>query len=639
LPANDPPEMPRPRGSLRSVRILGPVAYAVFLVVVVLTPATASTSSLGEFSQPFAEPTVDGQTTDEKCVEHADHDSGETHQECKPAAGSMAVLADGRILYWNALEGTENIEAATAAEFGTVSINDQSRILDLAGPSWSVPQPVDAGANGDGRPPSELAPGSASTEAYNDGALFCADLIQLPDGRILAIGGTQYYTEAGAAELEGLPNSRIFDPESDTWSQTGSMNYGRWYPSGVTLADGDVFVASGVRKLIKPLYPDSPADSGRNVVQTETYDLEGGRWTYNEGGDRSLPLFPRLHLLPNGHVFYNAGGQVFNPAGQAYDEVLWNMAATYDPATSTWSDLGVAGLGTKAPGFRGSTFSIMLPLVPEADGEYDTARFLSAGGVYGVTPGSYIAHPFSTITTVTTDGDEVTMDSADTGELNNNRWYSTGVLLPTGEVFAVSGASADEVVGPGTGMPVTQAEIFDPETGEWRAAASQHHARTYHNTAALLPDGSVLVGGHAPIPTLYGAHTTLPGALFSPNDGRDPTFEIYRPWYFDRPDRPEIVNVSEPVAYGLKFNVIVDDPTDIESVVLVRNPSITHLIDGDQRSVELEILKVSGDSITVAAPPNGGVAPPGPYMLFVNRRGADGALVPSASEQVFLRSI
>ncbi|MEA2451477.1 MAG: hypothetical protein QOG04_187 [Actinomycetota bacterium] len=609
------------------------MALAVTWALASLSSATAASSDPGTFSEPFSEPTVDGQSTDEKCITHTE--GTESHKECKPAAGTMSVLADGRILYWNALEGTENVKNGIALEFGTVSVNDQTRVLDLSGPTWLMPQPNDAGANPNGTPPEELFPGSASTETYNDGALFCADVVQLPDGRILAIGGTQYYTEGGAVELEGLPNARIFDPETNTWTQTGSMNYGRWYPSTVTLADGDIFVASGVKKLLKPVYPSHAADSGRNVTQTETYDYSTGEWTYNGAtADRSLPLYPRLHLLPSGKVFYNAAGQVFNPAGQAYDEATWNIAAVYDPSTKAWSDLGIPGIGTKAPGFRGSTFSIMLPLKPDAEGNYAEASFLTAGGVYGVTPGSYIAHPFSTITTVT-NADEMT--TREVGDLNNNRWYSTGVLLPDGEVFAVSGASSDEVIGPGTGFPVTEAEMFDPETEEWRTVASQHHARTYHNTAMLLPDGSVLVGGHAPISTLYGFNQTLPGGLFSPNEGRDPTFEIYKPWYFNRSDRPEVVNISERVDYGTAFNVVIDgDTSDIESVVLVRNPSITHLIDGDQRNVELQIVKKEGHMLTVLGPPNGAVAPAGPYMLFVNRRASDGALVPSTSEQIFI---
>ena len=49
----------------------------------------------------------------------------------------------------------------------------------------------------------------------------------------------------------------------------------------------------------------------------------------------------------------------------------------------------------------------------------------------------------------------------------------------------------------------------------------------------------------------------------------------------------------------------------------------------------LKVLSRHGSTIRVAAPPSGAVAPPGPYMLFVNRSDAKG-LVPSVSRQVFV---
>ncbi len=122
------------------------------------------------------------------------------------------------------------------------------------------------------------------------------------------------------------------------------MNFGRWYPTSITLTNSDVFVASGVTKVVKPIYPESPYQSGRNVVQTETFDVNKAIWTDNGGlAQRSLPLYPRLHLLPNGQVYYNAGGQVFNPFGQSYDQPLWNIVGAYSPTSKSWTDLGYAG--------------------------------------------------------------------------------------------------------------------------------------------------------------------------------------------------------------------------------------------------------------------------------------------------------
>ncbi|MGH2686500.1 MAG: galactose oxidase, partial [Actinomycetota bacterium] len=396
----------------------------------------------------------------------------------------------------------------------------------------------------------------SSTETWNDGALFCSSLTFLPDGRVLAAGGTAYYhdpqipgTKFGVSELEGLANARVYDPKSNSWQQTGDMNKGRWYPSLVPLADGRVLVASGVKRLIKTAYPDqaldggdpidAATDSGRNVVETETFDPALGQWTVNGTGpddganpaSRSLPLFPRLHLLPNGQVYFNGAGQVFNPDGYAYDELFWNMAAVYDPAAEAWSDLGIPGLSAApetVPGFRGSTFSVMLPLTPDDD--YRSASFLTAGGIIGVSPGTYFAVSDSRIDTVAPGDDgALALTSTATGDLNQPRWYGTGVLTPTGEVLVFSGASADEVVGPGTALPVTKPELFDPESKTWTVLEGSPEARTYHNTAALLPDGRILVGGHAPISTLYANDTTLVPGVTSPNQGRNPSFEIFSP--------------------------------------------------------------------------------------------------------------
>ena len=83
------------------------------------------------------------------------------------------------------------------------------------------------------------------------------------------------------------------------------MNRGRWYPSLVTLADGDVFVASGVTSCSSRCIPPA-LRSGTNVIQTETFDTQNGIWTDN--GPRLAAAVPRLHLLPDGDVFYDTAG-------------------------------------------------------------------------------------------------------------------------------------------------------------------------------------------------------------------------------------------------------------------------------------------------------------------------------------------
>jgi hypothetical protein len=202
-------------------------------------------------------------------------------------------------------------------------------------------------------------------------------------------------------------------------------------------------------------------------------------------------------------------------------------------------------------------------------------------------------------------------------------------------VLAVNGADTDEVVFPGSGHPVPQAELFDPVTKKWTPAAVDQRNRSYHSTAALLPDGRVLVAGHAPINTGYGGASDFGKdnlGLTAPES--DPTFSIYSPPYLFRGDRPVINAVNPAVPYDGLLTIKTTYANDISTVALVRNPSTTHLVDGDQRTVDVPVVSRTADSVTVAIPGDT-VLPPGPYMLFVNRSTPKGE-IPSVSRQVFL---
>lgn len=123
--------------------------------------------------------------------------------------------------------------------------------------------------------------------------------------------------------------------------------------------------------------------------------------------------------------------------------------------------------------------------------------------------------------------------------------------------------------------------------------ATAHEERTYHNTAILLPSAQVLIGGHAPISTLDTFNFTVPGG-FTENF-RNPSFEIYDPPYIYWGPQPTITSVSANFARGA--TVTVPTPQHPKSRrSLVRNTALTHLVDGDQRTVELPITaRASGD--------------------------------------------
>lgn len=621
-------------------------------------PSPSDPAAAGTFSQPFEE----GGAAVPRCQ------GPEGKKYCKPTAASSVVLHDGRVLYWPGIEGSEN-DTAFAAQGNTIT-DGQSRVVDLRGsaPNWATPTPAAGGAKnpaikpGDrdgthnppgivgvpGRPGDGLVgstvggatggqvqaePSSPPDKEDGNGDMFCSYQVQLPDGRVMSAGGTDWYDEPkapdnvpvaggmGAIELEGIRNSRAFNPATNHWDQLGNMKFGRWYPSMVTGPDGKPTIFSGVTKLAK-------STQLSQVRRTETLDPKTNQWTENFAGpasETSLPLFSRLHLMPNGKVFFAGNGQTWGPFGQAADEATWAIQKFWDPKSKTWEDVGPAQFGV-----RSGALDTLLPMKREdqnPDGSYNKASVLMAGGVLGPSPGNYaLANPLSEENTVDKAGN-VTRER--TGDLNNPRWFTQAVNLPDGKVFAVNGGSRDEVISPGTENPVHQAEIFDPATKKWTPAASEHRDRTYHNSAVLLPDGRVLVGGHRPIPNNYTNHRDLPGG-FSNNDP-DPSFEIYSPSYLFRGERPHITSAPAGVANSKSLPVDVNNGAQIDSVVLSRMPATTHVVENDQRSMSLNFTQ-KGNHLEAQAP-DATAAPPGYYYLFVNRK-TDKGPVPSVARVV-----
>ena len=481
---------------------------------------TGSPAEIGQWTQPFEE----GGAETPRC--HRKDGLLKDEIFCKPAANTLALLPDGRAYYTNGIEADENVRYHYELELGNRTRADRTRVLDLRGdePKWTTP-PQEAGAswnpnvkpgqnwmNGDpfgvlgfpGRPgdgfwgskwgklggPPQQPSSPPDDKPYSERGTFCADIAQLADGRVLMVGGTDYYNEpsladrdegapadVGLLELEGLRASWIFDPQTDLHHATGAMKYGRWYPTVVTMPDGKMTVFSGVTKLLK-------STQMGQVRRTETYDPATGTWTENYVGDESetaLPLFSRLTLLPNGKILFNGVGQNFGPNGTDFEEVTFNFQKIYDPATKKWT------MG-ELVGSRGSAAQVLLPL----KAPYDEGQVLVSGGTFGIPPGFPLATNLSTMTTVK--GNSITHRMTK-GQLNNRRWFHDGTILPDGTILATNGGDKDSLQMPGYEIAVRQAEIFDPATDMWRPVASANRDRHYHETATLLPDGRVLSGG------------------------------------------------------------------------------------------------------------------------------------------------
>lgn len=543
-----------------------------------------------------------------------------------PTAVSAVVTPEGRVLYWDGLSG---IERATPAEldFGRTADPDRSRLLDLGDDPSDLPLFMTPSPEAGGAPDN----------------MFCADQRLMANGKIVVAGGTRYETmepqltpvtgpggPAGHLELYGSKNTRLFteDDNGGTWERTADMAQRRWYPTLVTQPDGDLFIAGGVSKLIfnsNALDPRAADVVPRNVRQSETFDPDTQTWTDNgTAAESTFPLFARMHLLPTGEIYFGTDGQQWNPAGQDVDELRWNMQKTYDPVTKSWRELGVSALGA-----RSGALSVLLPLRPDAAGSYSEAKVMMAGGTLGTSPGTYLATPFTEIVTATdVDNDghaEVTNELV--SSLTRPRWYSSGVVLPNGEVLALNGGDRDDVIYPGSAGAVRTPELWDGNV--WRPLPANARDRVYHNAALLLPDGSVLIGGHSPINRGNGNAAPENDEMGLNNNLRDPSFERYFPPYLFRGARPVITSAPSEASYGesLTFSVAGRRP-GIGKVVLSRLPSPTHTTDADARTVELNFTVAPGSAprtrdVTVESLPGSNILPPGYYYLFaLNPQGA-----------------
>ena len=99
-------------------------------------------------------------------------------------------------------------------------------------------------------------PGAEQQQPDTPVDLFCCGHAFLPDGRLLAAGGTQQYDP-----FFGLTQSIAFDPATRTWVPQPQMAGGRWYPSLLALGDGRVLAASGLDgtsqlNLVPEIYTD-----------------------------------------------------------------------------------------------------------------------------------------------------------------------------------------------------------------------------------------------------------------------------------------------------------------------------------------------------------------------------------------------
>jgi hypothetical protein len=386
---------------------------------------------------------------------------------------------------------------------------------------WQQPEPTEV-----------WNPGTPTTFTTIDApdSVFCDGAAQLPDGRIIVIGG---YGGLSTGQL-GIVDTNIFDPATNTWTRVANMNLPRWYPTLTELPDGDYVAISG-----------NSTDPNHWADTPEVYDPTTNTWTLLT--KISTPEiheeeYPFSYLIPNGNVL------TIGPA----EDVTYEM----NVGAQTWTPVGGQS------GIRNGSSIQYLP-----------GKILYSGGAASV-----ITTKPAQAATAVLDTTAATPVWHQTAPMIDARVYHTLTMLANGEVLAVGGGTNSNQLMITTGVLPT--EIWNPASETWSASTPIAAARNYHSTAVLMPDGRVLVAG--------GGH---PEGL---NDAGQDSAQIYTPSYLYNGSRPTITSIPSTTTYGSTISVTTPDASSITAVNLVSLGTDTHQMDMNQHFVPLSFTAGSG---------------------------------------------
>jgi trimeric autotransporter adhesin len=263
----------------------------------------------------------------------------------------------------------------------------------------------------------------------------------LPNGTVLVAAG-QDGSHFGPMPASTLSSAEIYDPNTNGWSLTGSLNTARQYHTATLLPNGTVLAAGGQNS------------NNYAMSSAEIYDPNTSSWTPT--GSMNAPrINSTATLLPDGTVLVEGG--------QSTNGTISSSAEIYNPSTNSWTPTG--SLNTA----RTEHTATLLPSgsVLVAGGQDANGDDLTSAEIYNPSTNSWTP----------------------TGSLSTGRWGQTQTLLPDGTVLVAGGIDSNS-------DNLSSAEIYDPNTTIWTPASSLNNARRSH-TATLLLNGTVLAVGGA----------------------------------------------------------------------------------------------------------------------------------------------
>ncbi|MBW4619795.1 MAG: RICIN domain-containing protein [Cyanosarcina radialis HA8281-LM2] len=400
-----------------------------------------------------------------------------------------ALLPNGKVLMWD-----------TAVRNPTVGLYTRTVVWNPANNTFAIADEI----------------------GYN---IFCAGFSHLADGRLLVAGGT-----LPTGGTTGIPQTHIFDFNTNQWSRGQDMAYSRWYPSVASLPNGEQFIMAG-----------GPSTH-------EVYQTNGFIRILTTAVLAHTKLYPFIQTNVDGRVFY-AGPDLPMRALNTAGTGLWQVFGNRD---GIYRDYGSYAM-------------------------YDIGKFLVAGG--GLPP-------TKTARVINTNG--IVPVSTATGSMTYLRRQHNLTILPDGTVLATGGlSSATALFNPDTG--VYAAEVWNPATGTWKELASAQVTRQYHSVAMLLPDGRVMTGGGGLCgPCQAAGYLRKDVEIFSP------PYLFKKDGSGQLAPRPTVSSFAPSIIYGQTLTINTPNAAAISKVAMIRLGAPTHSQDQGQRYIPLSFTSTSG---------------------------------------------
>ncbi len=401
--------------------------------------------------------------------------------------------------------------------------------------------------------------------------MFCGTLTSMEDGNIFVTGGRNG---------SNSPWTTVFDPTEDDWKPLENMaSGGRWYPTTLTLGDGNIMTAMGSATNVRN--PDLfSSDSGWRVLNgIDFIELRTRRSPHN--------WFPLLSQAPNGDVFH-----YWDPIETHFISTEGNGHSTH--AHSDHDHTEHAG-----------GVQVM----------YDEGKLLISGS----NDGSWNRNDDVPREAFTVDLNTGTPKIQSIQPMIYPRKFHNFVVLPTGGVMAVGGNTTGAKFQ--DNGSVMEAEVWDPDTGQWSLTAAMTVPRDYHSTALLMVDGRVITAGG-------GYSSGNPNAGGTHQDA-----QIFSPSYLfddngDLATRPVITAAVADANHG--ESLLVTSTSNISEFTMTRLSAVTHSMNTDQRFFRPDFVNLGNGSYQVTVHSNPNVATPGYWMLFA----IDANGVPSEAEVI-----